>query len=108
MQLNQRQKEQLGGLFIASLGVLMIFRNWTTAIDQGYFYKGTTFFGPASLILGLALLLIPSYKLERQNKGEDTSHLKGFSQLTPRWKIILGLAILAGIFNLYLLGYFKV
>ncbi len=101
--MSQRTKERLGGVFIALVGAGLLWRNWSTALNWGYIFLGSSFFGPCVLVMGLALLIIPSYKTERQHKGEDISQLQGLALLTPRWKVVMVLGIMAGLLNVYLL-----
>lgn len=101
--MTSRQKQQLGGLLIALMGAGFTIWTWFTALTKGYYYRKTSMFFPAALVLGLGLLIFPGYKEERTAKGEDISQLSGLQLLTPRWWVILVLALAAGGINFYLL-----
>ena len=60
---------------------------------------------PAFLVLGLAMIAIPGYKEERIARGEDISQLSGTQLLTPRWWVVLVLALAGGLGNLWLLRF---
>lgn len=51
--------------------------------------------GPALVVLGLGLLLFKGYRQERLDRGEDISQLTGLALLTPRWRAVLAVAVLA-------------
>lgn len=99
-----RWKQQLGGLFIALLGGGYTAWGWYTALTQGYYYRQASMIFPAFCILGLGLIFFPGYKEERLARGEDISGLSGSQLLTPRWWVILGLALAAGLANWLLLA----
>jgi hypothetical protein len=56
-------------------------------------------------VAGLALVLFPGYKEERLARGEDISALSGTQLLTPRWWVVLVIALLAGLANYGLLAF---
>lgn len=94
-----RQKERFGGAFIATIGVILTFVSWHSAIYEGSFSIKAGFGGPAFAILGIALLLFPGYQSERIARGEDISQLSGAQLLTPRWWGVLAVALGSGILN---------
>ncbi len=98
-----RQKERFGGLFIATIGAILTIWNWHLAISAGHFYAKAAMFGPAVTIIGLALVLVPGYKTERIDRGEDISQLTGIQLLTPRWWGILAISLGSGFINLAVL-----
>ena len=72
-----RQKERFGGAFIATMGAILTFVSWHSAIYEGSFSIEAGFGGPAFTIIGLALILFPGYRSERIARGEDISQLTG-------------------------------
>ena len=59
--------------------------------------------GPAFACIGLGLLLFPGYRTERPARGENIKALQGHQIITPRWWVILILALCAAVANVYLL-----
>ena len=98
-----RQKQQLFGLFLIILGAVFTAWCWYTALYKGYFYPKAGIIFPACVVLGLGLIIFPGYKEERMARGEDISRLSGMKLITPRWWIILLLALVAGGVNCFLL-----
>lgn len=94
--MEQRTKERLGGAFIAILGAGGTFWNWQRALTEGAYYSKAAMLFPAFAVVGLGLLIVPGYRTERLARGEDISSLSGLALLTPRWRLILVLAIAAG------------
>ncbi|AGY59259.1 hypothetical protein [Gloeobacter kilaueensis] len=103
--MDERTKKLLGGALIAAIGVGFIGWSWYNRQSQGSFYIRTSIFGPAALVLGLALLFVPGYREERRGRGEDISALSGLQLVTARWWFILALALALGLLNLFLLTY---
>ena len=99
-----RWKQQAGGLLIALLGAGFTGWNWYTALYEGYFYRKASMLFPAFLILGLGLVTFPGYKEERIARGEDISRLQGWKLITPRWWVIIVIALAAGAANYILLS----
>lgn len=98
-----RWKQRLGGALIAAIGGGGTLWLWHVARTEGYVYLKASVVLPAFLVLGLAMVAIPGYKEERLARGEDISRLAGMQLLTPRWWIVLVLALAAGLGNLWLL-----
>ncbi len=98
-----RRKEQIGGLVIFLGSIFLIWFIWNTAFTEGYFLVKASGFAPAAAFMGLSLIIFPSYRLERQAKGEDISQLHGMQLITTRWWIILIIGLLIGFINIYLL-----
>jgi hypothetical protein len=101
-----RRKQQLVGLGIALIGAGFTGWTWYTALYYGYFYLKASLLFPASLIIGLALIIFPGYKEERIAIGQDISLLQGIRLITPRWWAILITALAAGGLNYLLLSSF--
>ncbi len=95
----RRWKQQLGGLLIALVGGGGTAWMWNTAVREGYFYPKASMLLPAFCVLGLGLMLFPGYKEERTARGEDITGLTGMRLITPRWWVILTLALAAGVTN---------
>ncbi len=98
-----RWKQRLGGALIAAVGGGGTWWIWHVARSEGYVYLKASMLFPAFLVLGLAMIIIPGYKEERIARGEDVSQLSGTQLLTPRWWVVLVLALAAGLGNLWLL-----
>jgi hypothetical protein len=78
--------------------------SWYTALNEGYYYVKASMIFPAFAIMGVGLILFPGYKSERLARGEDISQLTGTQLLTPRWWVILVIALIAGFANYLLLS----
>ncbi len=89
-----RNQERLGGALIAAGGVVTSALVWRT-VTAGQPVVKLGFAAPGFAVIGLALLLIPGYRTERLARGEDIGELQGLALLTPRWKVVLGVAIAA-------------
>ncbi len=100
-----RQKERFGGAFIATIGAILTYWSWHSAISVGSFSLKAGFAGPAFAILGLALILFPGYQSERIARGEDISQLSGAQLLTPRWWGVLAVSLGSGALNLAILKF---
>jgi hypothetical protein len=98
-----RQKERFGGLFIATMGILLTVWTWQSALAEGHFYLKAALLGPAFTTIGLGLVLVPGYQTERLQRGEDISQLSGAALITPRWWGILALSLGSGFLNLAVL-----
>jgi hypothetical protein len=99
-----RWKQQVGGLFVALLGAGFTGWSWYTALYRGYFYGKASMLFPAFLVLGLGMMVFPSYREERIARREDISRLQGWRLITPRWWAILIVALAAGGANYILLS----
>jgi hypothetical protein len=99
-----RWKQQVGGLLLMLIGGGFWAWGWYTSINKGYFYRKASVLFPAIFVLGLGLLAFPGYKEERIARGEDISGLSGIRLLTPRWRAILVIALIAGFGNYLLLS----
>ena len=99
-----RRKQQLGGLLIASFSAGVTAWVWHIARTEGKYPLKASFFFPAMAVVGLSLIIVPGYKEERMMRGEDISKLTGSRLITPRWWVILVIAMAAGIANSVLLS----
>jgi drug/metabolite transporter (DMT)-like permease len=100
----RRRKQRFGGLLMALLGAGFTGWSWYTALYQGYFYRKASMLFPAFLVLGLGMIIFPGYREERIARGEDISRLQGWRLITPRWWVVLVVALLAGGANYILLS----
>ena len=98
-----RRNERLGGLFIATIGALLTMWAWRSALDTGHYYLLAAMGGPAFTIVGIALILVPGYRTERLQRGEDLDRLSGWELITARWWGILAIAVGSGFINLAIL-----
>ncbi len=99
-----RRKQQLGGLLMVLVGGGFTGWTWYTALTGEYYFRKASMLFPAFCVLGLGMILFPSYKEERLARGEDLSGLSGAQLLTPRWWIIVVLALMAGFGNYLMLS----
>jgi hypothetical protein len=88
---------RLTGLGISAAGAWITQLAWTQAERDGRVSTLGGFGGPAFVVLGLGLVLFKGYRQERLERGEDITRLEGLALLTPRWKAVTGLALLAGL-----------
>jgi ABC-type Fe3+-siderophore transport system permease subunit len=102
--MTQRTKERLGGLFIMAVGAGLTWFNWHIAYSEQHYYPKAAMLGPAFFVLGLGLALFPGYRTERLTRGEDLAGVSGLKLLTPRWWLILVVALVAGGCNWYLMA----
>lgn len=104
-QPRSRTAQRFGGAVIAVLGIAGTIWIWNSALDEGKFsFKGSMLM-PGAFILGIGMILFPNYKDERVARGEDISKLSGFELITPRWWIVVVVALAAGAVNFALLKY---
>ncbi len=89
-------KRRIGGLLMIAIGLVLIWIIEDQGVHEGRFLLKGALFGPAALVLGVALLFIPGYREERQARGEDISLLHGTQLITPRWWGVLVIALAAG------------
>lgn len=104
--MSSRRKEQLWGLALLVFGSWAAYAYWQETFTQAG--EHFTFFiqtvGPLFAVVGIALLLFPSYRLERTAKGEDINSLHGIGLLTLRWKIVIVVALIVELLYWYALG----
>ncbi len=98
-----RRTERLGGIFIATLSLLLTGWNWQMVVYEHHFSLRATLIAPAFTVIGLGLVLFPGYRTERIERGEDLSNLSGIALITPRWWGILAVALVSGAVNLLVL-----
>ncbi len=101
--MGSRQNERLGGLLIATIGAMLTIWTWRSALEEGHYYLLATMGGPAFTIIGIALILVPGYRIERYHRGEDLDRFSGWELITARWWWILAIAIGSGFINLAIL-----
>lgn len=97
--MDDRTKEICGGIFIFIISAGLYFYNWYLIINENSYYPKAAFFGASMMILGLALIVIPGYRTERKNRGENIENLSGIQLLTPKWWAILIAALIFGLAN---------
>jgi len=91
-----RSAQRFGGLCIAALGGFLAGLAYTGARQTGSFSLYAALLGPAFAVIGVALFLFPGYREERLARGESLEGLTGAALLTPRWRVVLALALVAG------------
>ena len=89
-----RMRERIGGTLLATLGIGFTIAGWSN-----HFPPRAAFEFPAVAVIGLALLLIPGYRTERRERGEDVEALHGRALITRRWWLVALAAIIAGAAN---------
>ncbi len=99
-----RQQERFVGLFIAVVSIMITVWTWQSAIQTRTFLVYGALLGPAMVVVGLGLVAFPHYRRERLDRGEDINQLNTFQQITPRWWVIQGIAIVSGVLNLVILS----
>lgn len=99
-----RPVQQLGGLFIAVVGMLLTWQVWQVA-RTGKYFMSVGAAGPAFCVMGLALIAFPDSRTERRARGESLVGLEGWDLLTTRWRVITGIGVLLTIgYFFYLTG----
>jgi hypothetical protein len=98
-----RQQERLFGLLIVTVSTIITIWTWLSAIQTNTFPVYGALLGPAMIVFGFGLVAFPHYRRERLDRGEDISQLNTFQQVTPRWWVIQGIAIISGVLNLVIL-----
>ena len=99
-----RPVQQLGGLFIAVVGVFLTWQVWQVA-HMGKYFMSVGSAGPAFAVMGLALVAFPDSRTERRARGESLVGLEGWDLLTTRWRVITGIGVLLTIaYFLHLTG----
>ena len=97
------KKQRFVGLFLFVLGLLFTYFGWETAVHEGVYRKFSSMFFPAFAVLGFGLLAFPiDGKKLKEKFGVDKPQT--IKQYPAVWKIILIIAILAGILNRYLIS----
>jgi hypothetical protein len=101
--MNNRSIQRIAGLVITLISAGFIVYTWRTALLEGQFSLRGSITFPAFLVLGVGMIIFPSYKAERLARGEDISQLKGMELITTRWWIIIATGMLASSVNYFLL-----
>lgn len=104
--MESRKSEILGGciIFVTSLGIYIY--NLYLISNQKYFYPKAMSIVAAMMIVGLGLIIFPSYRRERINRGENIEELQGLKLLTTKWWGILILSILTALCNFFYFVFF--
>lgn len=90
-------KRLIGGPIMIALGLGLIWLTEDMAVQAGRVPVRGGAFGPAVVVLGLAMLVMPGYREERIARGEDISGLTGAKLITARWWAVLVVALAAGL-----------
>ena len=95
-------RQRTGGVLLTIIGFVGIGIRWSAILSgqvpAGQAGRNDVLF-PAVVVLGLALLCIPGYREERLARGEDLQDIKGSRLLTPRWWVVVVVALAAGLAN---------
>ena len=92
-----KRKRLIGGPVLIALGLGLVWLTEDMAVHAGRVPIRGGAFGPAGIVLGLAMLVMPGYREERIARGEDISGLTGARLITPRWWGVLVIALAAGL-----------
>ncbi|MDB4947493.1 MAG: hypothetical protein JWM27_142 [Gemmatimonadetes bacterium] len=80
---------RFGGAFIAACALFVTWVTWSQAVTEHEFSFKGALIGPAFLVVGVGVALLPGYREERLARGEDISALTGHRLITPRWWALL-------------------
>jgi hypothetical protein len=101
-------RSKLGQRIIGAVAFLIagacIVWTWQIATSQGYYYRSAAVMFPVFAVVGIALLFRPIDVEEQQAKFGDVTN-QSFAQLPWEWKVLIGVAISAGLGNWYLLAH---
>ena len=90
-------KRLVGGPIMIALGLGLIWLTEDMAVHAGRVPIRGGAFGPAVVVLGLGMLVMPGYREERIARGQNISGLTGARLITPRWWAVLVVALAAGL-----------
>ena len=94
-----RTRERIGGAFLLAIGLWLILYGWHVAAMRVWFNVVGAMMGPGAAVVGLALLLVPGYRIERAARGKNLDALEGWALLTPRWRMITLGGLALGLLN---------
>jgi hypothetical protein len=95
--------QQVVGAIALVIAGACIFWTWQTATSQGYYDRSAAIMFPVFAVVGLGLVLLPiEMEKQRSKFGDETE--QGMAQLPWEWKLLLGVAVAAGLGNWYLLA----
>jgi hypothetical protein len=86
------------GLALAVLGAVFTAGMWHTALTEHYYYRKASAIFPAFAILGLGLLVFP-IDVEELRERYGVEKLERFEHYPLAWKVLMFVAIAAGIAN---------
>lgn len=104
--MTDRNKERIGGLTIFLLSFTLYAFNWYRILNNSYYYPKTLGIGAALSVIGLALVVFPSYRRERIERGENIEELSGLRLLTTRWRVVLAVALAFAFGNMIYVEFF--
>lgn len=99
-----RNRSRLGGFLIFLIAVGLTAIPWYEVFHYRYYHRYSAISGPAFIIIGLAMIILPTYREERIARGEDISKLQGIALITPRWWLILVVGFIVGCLNWFLVS----
>lgn len=103
--LGSRWKQQCGGLFLGLLSAAGTGYGWYLVLHEGISVRARLLrLFPITFVLGIALILFPTYREERLARGEDISNVSEWRLVTPRWWCVVVIAIAFGGLNYALLS----
>ena len=103
--MTKRAKQTLLAIAVMLVSGIGIALTWYTVLTAGYFYTVFSIIMPAFFVVGFALLIFPGYKEERMARGEDIAGRRGWRLITPRWWVIAGIAVAAGVAHYFLVQF---
>jgi membrane protein YdbS with pleckstrin-like domain len=102
--MNSNTQQRIIGAVLVLLSTAAMGWLWYQVVKQAQYYSTLAAVVPIFLVIGLGQLVFGGYREERVARGEDVSKLSSVEMITPRWWVVLALAIIAGLANFYLLS----
>jgi hypothetical protein len=95
--------QRIAGGFLLVCGGWLLYFNWRTAINQGFYYEKSAFLGPMFAIAGLASIFFP---IDRDEYFQTHGVVRPtrWTELPAEWMIVSVLAILGGLLNWYFIS----
>lgn len=90
-----RTQDKIGGALVFILSFPWFAYNLYTTFYKGYTRPGLFLLFLPMIIIGLALVFIPSSRTERFMRGESLS--EGAPLYSVRWRVIMTISIIAGV-----------
>ncbi len=101
----KRSHQQIVGLVMALVCLILTVLVWRTALAEGYFHSSAAVIFPTFCVLGLGIMVFPDSKTERVSRGEDISQMEGRELITARWWMVIIVSLTFGFGNFLLLKF---
>jgi len=99
-----RTGERALGAVLLLIGLAMLWMSWGQSKPGETFSGSLAAAGPMATILGAALVAFPSPFAERRAQGLPDVETPGEVPMSPRWKMVVGLAIVAALMHVWLVS----